>query len=1115
MLCHSKISEITPNLTIKMFTNLSTRQLNYLVCTSLFLFSLNTNSEASLPESLSIEVKDVIEWDTTSGQTYQLQKSTTSGVWNDEGSLGQGDGHSVQHELHTLEPDTEYRVIKTINGHENDLAIWSAFAGSGTTVSGDNNDVFEFPNGAQAWAGFANDTASMYPLGFSSGGTITFTAYVPNGGTAHIFFRFEKNPYPDVNPHFNIGSDMWQDQLDMTASVSMPSWPSRDSAFVISGATPNEYSISIPSQGSNTFRSFIFYIVEENTPVVLKNVRVTDDSTVAGEEEVVSLTPEKVTEVSFPSLNGVEYDIMESSNLMDWTDYGSNVMGNGNTQTITMTMEQASRFIRVVEPTYELFAPTDAGASQSLIENAISISWNPSTTPTVVGYRVYYGTDSSNLDQIIDVTNGNSVTVTDLIPETTYYFAIAAYTSDEETDPSATLFSATPAQSITLVPLFDATTTLEPETTIDTEQALYTYVSDRGRGRHAREVEIASSPALYDIYLDSYWNGRAYYFEIIDRVGKAEWVGTPLENTITINSTFQYDLAAPEMRTFYLGTGTVANYYYNYNPLGPGDTPEAGQRGHRTVDGTNIDTNSIGKYTYTFRGNPKTGQAMKTGDRMEIELSVFGLPPTNKGRSNYYGAAFLYIIGEGMKPWYAHKDLSVKYDYTYSHGEQSDLHPLPTGAQAYQSDSYPLPESAWLGGKTTHHTQYSAEPKRAYKQMAYNLAPINSQPFMDGRRLHHTDFEDGSHSEPDNDIFYTHVGKRGPDFINTSCVACHTNNGRAIPNNPGDLMTQSVVRVGIDSSATIHPTLGTVLQVQSTSGSAEKTAYRAAYTEIPGTYGDGTSYSLRKPNYTFGGEAPDFYSVRTAPQLVGLGLLEAVAEETIVNLSDPNDINNDGISGRINALNDPETGEIRLGRFGYKASKARLRHHIASALNTDMGVTTTIYPTIDFKNTTASLEINDSELDLMYRYVALLALMPQRDFNDSDVIQGKELFTQANCVACHVETIQTSDYHPLTELRNQTIHPYSDLLLHDMGTGLADNMGEGLASGSEWRTAPLWNIGYTEYVSYDEAYLHDGRARTLEEAILWHGGEAEASKEAFRTMSASDRSKLITFLKSL
>ena len=241
-------------------------------------------------------------------------------------------------------------------------------------------------------------------------------------------------------------------------------------------------------------------------------------------------------------------------------------------------------------------------------------------------------------------------------------------------------------------------------------------------------------------------------------------------------------------------------------------------------------------------------------------------------------------------------------------------------------------------------------------------------------------------------------------------------------------------------------------------------------------------------------------------------MLEAIDEFTILELSDLQAANpGEGISGRINQITDPETGDVRLGRFGYKASKARVSQHIASALNTDMGVTTTIYPTIDFKNTAPSQEINDNELDLIYRYVALLAVMPQRNHDDPSVIAGKTLFTQANCVACHVETIQTSDYHPLTELRSQTIHPYTDLLLHDMGPGLADNMGEGLATGSEWRTAPLWNIGYTEGVSGGEAYLHDGRARTLEEAILWHGGEAEASKEAFRTMSAIDRYKLITF----
>ena len=205
--------------------------------------------------------------------------------------------------------------------------------------------------------------------------------------------------------------------------------------------------------------------------------------------------------------------------------------------------------------------------------------------------------------------------------------------------------------------------------------------------------------------------------------------------------------------------------------------------------------------------------------------------------------------------------------------------------------------------------------------MAYNLAPINAQPFMDGRRLHHTNYQDGSHSEPDNDLFYSHIGKRGPDFISSSCIDCHVNNGRAIPNNPGDLMTKSIVRVGIDASASIHPTLGTVLQVQSTSGGAEKTAYRADYTEIPGNYGDGTPYTLRKPNYNFSGEAPDFYSVRTAPQLVGLGLLEAIDEQTIVNIADPNDINNDGISGRINILNDPETGIFALAALVTKPQK--------------------------------------------------------------------------------------------------------------------------------------------------------------------------------------------------
>jgi CxxC motif-containing protein (DUF1111 family) len=144
-----------------------------------------------------------------------------------------------------------------------------------------------------------------------------------------------------------------------------------------------------------------------------------------------------------------------------------------------------------------------------------------------------------------------------------------------------------------------------------------------------------------------------------------------------------------------------------------------------------------------------------------------------------------------------------------------------------------------------------------------------------------------------------------------------------------------------------------------------------------------------------------------------------------------------------------------------------------------------------------------------------LGVNAQRNPTDSVVLQGQALFGSANCWQCHTPTLHTSPFHPMAEFRNQTIHPYTDLLLHDMGPGLADNMGEGNATGSQWRTSPLWSIELNEGINGGEAYLHDGRARNLSEAILWHDGEGAASREAFRNMSASDRAALIAFLQSL
>ena len=184
-----------------------------------------------------------------------------------------------------------------------------------------------------------------------------------------------------------------------------------------------------------------------------------------------------------------------------------------------------------------------------------------------------------------------------------------------------------------------------------------------------------------------------------------------------------------------------------------------------------------------------------------------------------------------------------------------------------------------------------------------------------------------------------------------------------------------------------------------------------------------------------------------------------------------------------------------------------------------MGIVTSIYPNgdrgADQPEAGPVSKLADTDLDLLYRYVATLGVPPRRKFADAEVVKGETLFASAKCVQCHTPTMRTSPHHPLAELRNQTIHAFTDLRLHDLGTGLADNMADGNAGAGEWRTTPLWGIGLTAGVSGGEAYLHDGRARDLTEAILWHGGAAQASKEAFRTMPAADRTALIRFLQSL
>jgi CxxC motif-containing protein (DUF1111 family) len=258
-----------------------------------------------------------------------------------------------------------------------------------------------------------------------------------------------------------------------------------------------------------------------------------------------------------------------------------------------------------------------------------------------------------------------------------------------------------------------------------------------------------------------------------------------------------------------------------------------------------------------------------------------------------------------------------------------------------------------------------------------------------------------------------------------------------------------------------------------------------------------------------------------APPVFGLGLLEAIPEMTILGLQDVSDANGDGISGKANRSWNVKENKMTLGRFGWKAAAPSILQQIAEAYKEDMGVTNFLFPVestygqsqyINYYNHT---DLSDSLLYMNEFYVKTLAVPARRNVTDPEVIQGKKVFADANCIACHVPSHRTAVNVAFPPLSNQLIFPYTDLLVHDMGPGLADNRPDYLADGQEWRTPPLWGIGLTEVVNGHSNFLHDGRARSFMEAILWHGGEAENSKQYVKNLPKADRDALVKFLKSL
>ena len=374
----------------------------------------------------------------------------------------------------------------------------------------------------------------------------------------------------------------------------------------------------------------------------------------------------------------------------------------------------------------------------------------------------------------------------------------------------------------------------------------------------------------------------------------------------------------------------------------------------------------------------------------------------------------------------------------------------------------------------------------------------------------------------------------GPTHNALSCSSCHTLDGRGKPpDNPDDPERGLLLRLSIpDGSGGFvgEPTYGGQLQDRSILGVPVEGRMLVIYQEIRGQYPDGTEYTLRQPVYgieglAFGPLHPDVrISPRVAPATIGMGLLEAIPEEQILALADEDDADGDGISGRPNYVWDVRKEELALGRFGWKANQPTVEQQAAAAFLGDVGITSTIFPEEncppvqeECSNATngGNPEIPNERLARVTLYVQTVAVPAMRDTEDPTVQRGARLFVQAQCSVCHTPRYETGDTHPVEPLRNQVIFPYTDLLLHDMGPGLADDSPDNLASGSEWRTPPLWGIGLVETVNGHTMFLHDGRARSLEEAILWHGGEAEGSQQLFMELTEVERNALIKFLESI
>ncbi|HEY0709463.1 MAG TPA: di-heme oxidoredictase family protein [Polyangia bacterium] len=622
--------------------------------------------------------------------------------------------------------------------------------------------------------------------------------------------------------------------------------------------------------------------------------------------------------------------------------------------------------------------------------------------------------------------------------------------------------------STELAPLFGAADNSKAVVTTTADGTIVTRGAGRVRGRHELEEEFSPFHPLY-------FENRSFEFRIEDTVAAG---GDTIKVTY-LPVAAQANQPITNFRAWKIyGNGNV----FHVNEF--------------------MDVKTNKHYEFTVKSNTREKRELRKGDLFEFEFGIFQDGNAAPGRTNYYTDTYRYQVGVGGLT-------AINID--------------PAMGPEFMG-----PDVSGLSGGGMTFPYIKAEPKFYFSQMGVSIQPENIQPFLEGRRLFHTDFATGMHSEPGNPVFTANANKAGPIVNQNSCEGCHDHNGRGKPPELGAAMSTMVIKTfgagppDAMGASPAHPVYGKQLQNLGTGAEGEATI---TFQEVTRQFKDGTPYTLLSPTIGFrkmaAGE-PEIYSVRVARQLVGMGLLEAVSEQSIFSRADAGDCNKDGISGRPNVGLDPETGKLKVGRFGWKASKVSVKHQVAEAMLVDMNVTSTLFPKPECPGGQTSCaggtapELSDADLERVTAYMRGLGVLPRRNVADPKVKQGEVLFTQVGCVSCHAPTLLTGSNHPSVELRNQLIRPYTDLLLHDMGPELADKSNKEFnAEASEWRTPPVWGIGAVETVSGHTRFLHDGRARTLLEAVLWHGGEAQAARDRVLALTAAEREALVAFLKSL